>query len=155
MTRATLCFLVKGQPVSEILLGLKKAGFGAGKYNGLGGKIQAGETVESAAIREVEEEAGVKISEMQDVGRLTFLFPARPEWNQVVHVFLARSWKGEPAESNEMKPAWFSASQIPFERMWQDDSHWLPLVLGGARVRASFTFKDDNESIDHVEMEEW
>ena len=156
MRDATLVFLIKGEPPSEILLGLKKAGFAQGKLNGLGGKVENGETIERAAVRELREETGVQVSE-QDLRRmahLTFVFPAKPEWDQVVHVFLARQWEGEPAESAEMRPAWYTVSEIPFESMWQDDPHWLPLILRGKRIRARFTFQADNETVDQVEINE-
>jgi len=156
MRDATLCLLVQGNPPAEILLGLKKTGFGAGKYNGFGGKIEAGETVTMAAVRELEEEIGVQVleSDLRPVGHFTFLFPARPEWNQVVHVFLATAWEGVPAESVEMKPAWFALDDIPLEQMWQDDRYWLPRILAGERIRARFTFQEDNETVDEVEMAE-
>jgi len=153
---ATLVFLIKGETLSEILLGLKKAGFAQGKLNGFGGKVENGETIERAAVRELKEETGVQVSE-QDLRRmahLTFVFPAKPEWDQVVHVFLARQWEGEPAESAEMRPAWYRVSEIPFESMWQDDPHWLPLILRGKRIRARFTFQADNETVDQVEINE-
>ena len=156
MRDATLVFLIKGEPPSEILLGLKKAGFAQGKLNGFGGKVENGETIERAAVRELKEETGVQVSE-QDLRRmahLTFVFPAKPEWDQVVHVFLARQWEGEQAESAEMRPAWHSVSEIPFESMWQDDPHWLPLILRGKRIRARFTFQADNETVDQVEINE-
>lgn len=154
MKEATLCFLVKGNPIAEVLLGWKKQGFGQGKYNGFGGKIEANETVEQAAVRELQEETGLRVSESQlwRAGHLTFLFPARPEWNVVAHVFLARSWEGQPVESDEMKPIWFKRDEIPFDCMWQDDVHWLPLVMAGSRVQATFTFKDDNESVDDMHI---
>ena len=155
MQKATLCFLIKGNPPDEILLGFKKAGFGAGKYNGIGGKVQANESVEAAAARELEEETSVKVLEhdLQQVGHLTFRFPYKSDWDQVVHVFLVNMWEGEPVESAEMKPGWYKLDEIPFERMWQDDAHWLPLVLAGQKVKASFTFQDDNETIDKLQIE--
>jgi 8-oxo-dGTP diphosphatase len=52
----TLCLLVRGEPAREVLLGLKKRGFGAGKYAGFGGSVEAGETVIQAAIRELQTE---------------------------------------------------------------------------------------------------
>jgi len=157
MKHATLCYLIRGNPPSEILLGLKKAGFGEGKYGGLGGKIEAGETVTMAAVRELQEEAGVQVFEkdLQPMGLMTFLFPARPDWSQVVHVSLVTKWDGDPVESTEMIPAWFAIDGIPFEHMWQDVCHWLPRVLAGDRVRASFTFKEDNETVDEVKIEPW
>lgn len=157
MRDATLVFLIKGNPVSKISLGYKKAGFAQGKLNGFGGKVEVGETIERAAVRELEEEAGVRVAErdLSEMAHLTFFFPARPEWDQVVHVFLARRWEGEPVESNEMRPAWYRASEIPFADMWQDDLHWLPRVLAGQRVRAWFTFGPDNETVAEARVEEW
>ena len=146
MLDATLVFLVRG---NEILLGYKKRGFAQGKLNGFGGKIENRETIESAAARELREECGVVVlpADLKSVAHLDFYFPARPEWNQVVHVFIAERWDGEPVETDEMRPAWFRIDAIPFNQMWADDQHWLPLVLQGKRVQAAFTFKDDNETI--------
>jgi mutator protein MutT len=157
MIQATLCFLIRGNPPREILLGLKKAGFGQGKYGGVGGKIEAGETATRAAVRELQEEIGVKVLEqdLQRMAHLTFLFPAKPKWSQVVHAFLVTKWDGNPVESTEMIPAWFASDDIPFEHMWQDVYHWLPRVLAGERLRASFTFKEDNETVDEVEIKPW
>ena len=157
MRDATLIFPVKGNPIHEILLGYKKAGFAQGKVNGFGGKVEAGETIEQATVRELEEEAGVKVAEgdLAKMARLTFMFPAMPDWDQVVHVFLVRQWQGEPIESDEMRPAWYKVSEIPFADMWQDDPHWLPRVLAGQRIQAWFTFGDDNETVAEANAQEW
>jgi 8-oxo-dGTP diphosphatase len=157
MIHATLCYLIRGNPPREILLGFKKIGLGQGKYGGVGGKIEAGETVTRAAVRELEEETGIKVLEedLQRMAHLTFLFPAKPDWSQVVHAFLTTRWDGNPVESAEMIPAWFASDDIPFEQMWQDVSYWLPRVLAGERLRASFTFKEDNETVDEVEIKPW
>jgi 8-oxo-dGTP diphosphatase len=153
----TLCFLIRGNPCHEVLLGLKKAGFGAGKYAGFGGGVEAGETIEAATVRELEEETGIKVSinDLYPIGHLTFLFPIRPSWSQVVHVFLAQVWQGNPEESDEMKPTWCMIDEIPFESMWDDASYWLPIVLTGKRIKASFVYKDDNETVGEAKIEDW
>ena len=157
MKNATLCLLVRGSPPDEILLGFKKVGFGAGKYNGFGGKIEPGETVTHAAIREVEEEVGIKLSakDLQRVARLTFVFPADPALDHDVYVFLVTEWEGSPVQSVEMKPCWFAVDDIPFEQMWQDDIIWLPRVLAGERIRGYFTFGEDNEAVVAWQVEVW
>jgi 8-oxo-dGTP diphosphatase len=157
MRQATLCFLVRGAPPKEILLGYKKVGFGAHKYNGFGGKVQEGETAIQAAVRELEEETGVRVVErdLKYVAHLTFTFPHAPHWDQVVHAYLTTGWKGNPAESREMVPAWFAVNEIPYERMWADDRHWLRRVLAGERIRGRFCFQADNETIEAFEVETW
>jgi 8-oxo-dGTP pyrophosphatase MutT (NUDIX family) len=142
MKNTTLLFLVKrtNGTVSEICLAMKKRGFGIGRWNGVGGKVSENETVEDAARREAEEEISVKVGELRKVADLTFRFALKPEWDQLTHVYFCESWEGEPAESEEMKPAWYSVSQIPFESMWPDDPFWLPRVIAGETISADFTF---------------
>jgi len=156
-TEGTLLLLMREHPATEVLLGFKKVGFGAGKYTGFGGKVESGEPVAAAAIRELEEETGVRVLEkdLQRVGHLTFLFPSRPSWSQVVHVFLATTWNGDPVESDEMTPAWFATDEIPYGQMWQDAAFWLPRILAGGRIRARFTFRENNETLDEVSIAAW
>lgn len=151
MRNATLLFLIekKGGKVTRVCLGKKKIGFGAGKWNGAGGKVEEGESIEAAAIRETEEEFGVKVDAIKKVGVLEFYFPDQSEWNQTVHTFTAEQWSGELRESEEMAPIWFDAEDIPFEEMWSDDSFWLPRVLEGEKVHAVFSFGKNNEVLEH------
>ncbi len=152
MHHATLCILINEQS-QQILLGMKKRGFAEGKYNGFGGKIKDGETTEDAAIRELYEESGIRVAKehLKKTGELTFLFPHVPadkNWNQIVHVYLITNWSGEPVESEEMRPEVFRLSKIPYEKMWVDDQHWLPLVLQGKYVKATFVFGKEQEIVE-------
>ncbi|MGQ9683960.1 MAG: 8-oxo-dGTP diphosphatase [Anaerolineae bacterium] len=149
MVDTVLCFLVRGEPAAEVLLGLKKRGFGAGKYGGIGGKVEPGEEFSLAARRELAEEIGITVEEadLQPAGRITFHFPARPAWSQVMHLFLLRRWRGEPQEGAEVRPEWFPVHGVPYERMWPDARFWLPRVLAGESVVQEFTYAPDCESL--------
>ncbi len=154
MIESTICFLQNPERENEILLGLKKTGFGVGKYAGIGGKVEAGETITGAAKREVREEIGVIINDedLQFMGEITFLFPYKLQWDQKVSIFLAQKWIGEPVESDEMKPSWFKPGEIPYHSMWQDAVHWLPRIMEGAKICATISFKEDNETVENVAL---
>ncbi len=146
MKQATLCLLVKDD---KILLAMKKRGFGVGKWNGVGGKVEFGEKIIDAAIREAKEEIGVDVKNIEKYGFFDFKFADKPMWNQGVTLFVAKEWVGEPAESEEMMPKWFSHNEIPYQEMWPDDAHWMPHVLQGKKVEASFVFGEDDKILDH------
>src|SRR4051812_23340605 len=95
MRNVTLCLLIKGD---EVLLAMKKRGFGAGKWNGIGGKVNEGESIEAAAVREAEEEIGVKIDikDLEYTATTNFFFKDKPEWNQSMKTFFVAKWEGEP-----------------------------------------------------------
>ena len=154
MKQATLCLLLKD---NKILLAMKKRGFGMGKWNGVGGKIdyeKGDKNILDAAIRETKEEIGVLAQNPENIGILRFKFPHKPEWDQHVHLFLVKNWQGEPEESEEMMPKWFAFNEIPYDKMWDDDKIWLPHVLGGKKVEAYFIFKE-GEIIDKHHIKTW
>jgi 8-oxo-dGTP pyrophosphatase MutT (NUDIX family) len=151
MRQTTLCILKRNS--DEILLAMKKRGFGINKWNGVGGKFDSTQDKDifAAAKRETQEEIGVKLIDAEKVGVLRFRFPYKEDWNQDVHLYLASNWEGEPKESEEMRPQWFNVSEIPYESMWDDDKYWLPHVLSGKKVDADFIFREgeiiDNHNI--------
>jgi 8-oxo-dGTP diphosphatase len=144
-----LCFIFRGAPPQEVLLGYKKRGFGQGKYGGFGGKIKHGETLSQAALRELHEESGLsaELADLVSLGSLTFIFPYKHIWDQEVHVFVANQWQGTPMESEEMRPEWFAIDRIPLGQMWDDTHYWLPHILAGERIHAVFTLNQDNETV--------
>ena len=149
MKNTTLVLAFRSKEFEEILLGYKKAGFGAGKYTGFGGKVQFRETITEAAVREFTEETGIllNISCLQKVAILDFHFPYKHEWDQTVHVFITRDLKMEAIESTEMIPSWFPVADIPYKQMWDDARYWLPQILKGDTFRANFYFQPDNSLV--------
>lgn len=149
MTQTTLLLLIQAPPTHRVLLGYKKTGFGKGKYTGIGGKIDPGETAPEAAVREMQEETSVIVSptDLIPAGHIAFYFPAKPEWNLTIHLFLSHQWQNHPEERDEVRPEWFATTQLPFHQMWDDAQYWYPFVLSGKTIDATFTFHPDNETI--------
>ncbi len=124
---------------NQILLGMKKRGFGEGRWNGFGGKLGEGETIEQAAIREMQEEVGIVPLDLEERGVLNFEFENDPKILEV-HIFRVTKFSGRPTESEEMRPQWFATDKIPFEQMWSDDIHWIPLLLADKKFKGTFLF---------------
>ena len=134
----------------KLLLGVKKRGFGMGKINCAGGKVEPGETVREAAIRETFEEVGIRVNSCEKVGQVVFrelYFKGRPE-TDVMHIFMSEDFSGEAVETEEIKPEWYPISDLPYSKMWGDDEHWMPEVLRGNKVDAYFHFNEKNTFTD-------
>ena len=129
----------------RVLLILKKRGLGSGLFNGVGGKVERGETIEEAVIRECIEEVGVKPLNLKWMGLLEFY--NNNELYGYVHVYTANSYEGEPRETDEAKPIWFRFDEIPYDKMWGDDIFWLPHVLNGKKIYGRFWFVNWKEII--------
>lgn len=143
MKHVTLLFLRRDGPAgNEILLAMKKRGFGAGKWNGAGGKVEPGETYEQAAIRECEEEVGVTARNLQKAGELHFY--DLPDVEHYCHIYTTAKWDSDPHETEEMRPQWFAIADIPYDQMWPDDKDWLPLLLAGKRFKGRVVIEHDS-----------
>lgn len=139
----TLCLVRQDD---QLLLGMKKRGFGAGRWNGFGGKVDQGETIEEATVRELKEESGITALDLHKLGQVDFSFEHKPGEILEVHIFKTTLYDGEAGESEEMRPKWFKITELPFESMWQSDKKWFPLFLNDTKFTGSFLF-DDRDSI--------
>lgn len=148
-SKTTLCFLLRND---EILLSLKKRGFGSGKWNGVGGKLEENETVEEAIRREAKEEIGVELKDLTRIAALYFYFSEAVGplgTAEETAVFFCKNWVGDPIETEEMKPKWFKQKEIPYNSMWEDDIFWLPRVLRGERITGKFWFDKSLQLLRH------
>ncbi len=136
---ATLMFIVKD---GRILLIEKKRGLGAGKINGPGGKIDPGETPDECVIRETQEELVITPIGSRKLGELWFAMSDCPDI--LCHVYRADDHAGTPTETDEATPVWTDVGEIPFHRMWEDDRHWLPLLLAETTFHGRFVFEGES-----------
>jgi len=137
----TLALVVDGD---RVLLGMKKRGFGQGYWNGFGGKLEDGEDIDKAMLRELHEECGVSAIDYHECGILCFTFEGGNE-ELYVHVFRITGFAGEPNETEEMRPQWFSPEAIPFREMWPDDEYWFPLFFENKKFTGAFHFSHDHK----------
>lgn len=142
-TVMTLCVLKKG---NGLLMGMKKVRFGAGYYNGFGGKLDKNETLEECIVREVKEESGLDLVEFEKRGVLTFeLMDSLKE----VHIYEGISWSGEAIESDEMAPIWLKADNLPYNKMWDSDKLWYPYFFDKKSFNGWIIFDENHKVVDY------
>ena len=143
----TLLLVIKD---NKILLACKKRGFGIGKYNGVGGKLESGESVEQGMIRETFEEIGIVPKDYELRGVIAFdeYYKGEPVL-EVTHIYVASDFDGEPQETDEMKPFWFDLDKVPYDKMFPDDKFWLPMIIEGEYVIGKFKFDKDFNKLRH------
>jgi 8-oxo-dGTP pyrophosphatase MutT (NUDIX family) len=139
---------------NEILLAMKKRGFGVAYWNGYGGKLEEGETALESAVREIKEESGTTVApeDLKHLGTLDFYFTDKPEWNQRGMIYRLEKWEGEPVETEEMRPKWFSISEMPYGEMWKGDDQWFPYFLEGARFAGEIHFSNEGKTIEKLDV---
>jgi 8-oxo-dGTP pyrophosphatase MutT (NUDIX family) len=134
MKTATLALNVKD---SKVLLGTKKTGeIGKGTINAPGGKCNPGELPIECVVRETSEEVGIVLDPENITLTAVITFFADNAADFEVYVFRAETFSGEPRETEEMVPEWFTISEIPFGRMLESDFAWFPRALNGTPFRA-------------------
>ena len=150
----TLCLLCRD---GQVALAKKHCGFGAGKWNGYGGKVEHPETVVDAAIREVYQESGVNISPLylQRMALLDFHFAGQALVRRM-YTFVCDHWEGEPVETEEMgEPRWFPIKDLPRGKteVWAADPIWMPEVLAGKMLRGVFKYDSNGDNVETFDME--
>ena len=136
--QATLLYVICD---GQILLIRKKRGLGAGKINGPGGRIEAGESAVECAVRETEEEVGIRARGVRVRGQMRFQFI--DGFSMQVDILTANAYEGTPCETDEAAPLWFSIDDIPYGEMWATDRHWLPEIVAGKSLVGRALFDGD------------
>ena len=134
---ATLVFVRRED---SFLLIRKKRGLGKGKINAPGGKVDEGEALQEAAIREVWEEVGLRVWNLSYAGQHRFQFV--DGYAMHVHVFQTEEFSGESIETEEAIPMWINIESIPYDEMWEDDRIWIPLMLKGIVFSGVYIFSE-------------
>jgi len=124
---ATLCYLFDEDRVLMLHRVKKAHDMHAGKWNGLGGKVEAGETTEACAVREVLEESGLTGAAPQLKGFITFPnFDGENDW--YVFVYRFDDFQGDLIDSPEGNLAWIPWSKLGELPLWEGDRifmEWL------------------------------
>jgi 8-oxo-dGTP diphosphatase len=147
MKLATLCYVRRGGQTLMVHRIKKANDIHAGKWNGLGGKLEAGETPEDCAVREIREESGLLATCLVYKGLLTFPnFAHNEDW--YAFVFVVDEFSGDLIESPEGRLQWVDDAQVMQLNLWEGDRIFLPWLDRPGIFSARFTYQN-GRLVDH------
>ena len=147
MKLATLCYVRNAGRTLMIHRIKKQNDMHAGKWNGLGGKLEPGETPEECAIREIREESGLIVRNPLLKGFLTFpMFDGKDDW--YAFVFLVNEFEGELIDSQEGLLRWIPDGELLDLNLWAGDLIFIPWLQRPGFFSGQFVYQD-GDLVDH------
>jgi 8-oxo-dGTP diphosphatase len=141
MILATLCYVKHNGKTLMVYRNKKPNDIHEGKWNGLGGKFEPGETPEECVIREIREESGLTIQKPKLCGLLMFPHFMGNDW--YVFVFTANDFPGELIDSPEGRLEWIPDEEILNLNLWESDHIFMPWIEQGKFFSAKFEYEGD------------
>lgn len=123
----------------------KKNDLNAGKWIGVGGKCEPGETPDECICREVQEETGVILTKYQYRGVINFISEA---WeDERIFLYTATDYEGEIIyECNEGDLKWIPKTEIMSLSLWEGDRYFLEELLQDKDVNMTLSY-DKNDKL--------
>lgn len=147
MVLATLCYVQHENKTLMLYRNKKENDYHEGKWNGLGGKFEMGESPEECSIRELKEECGLDVKSQIMKGFISFpKFDGERDWH--VFVFVIDKFEGELIDSPEGTLEWIDDSKLTSLNLWEGDKHFIPWLFKDEFFSAKFIY-EDGEYISH------
>ena len=141
MKLATLCYIQKDGKTLMLYRNKKENDYHEGKWNGLGGKFEPGESPEDCAIREIKEEAGLIVKSLKLKGFITFpMFDGKDDW--YVFIFVIDKFEGSLIDSPEGKLEWIPNEKLLDLNLWEGDQIFIPWLFQEKFFSAKFNYND-------------
>ncbi|MGD8306297.1 MAG: 8-oxo-dGTP diphosphatase [Ignavibacteria bacterium] len=149
MKLATLCYVIDRKKNSTLMIHRikKENDYHHGKWNGLGGKLEPGESPEECAIREIKEESGLIVKNITLKGLITFpMFDGNDDW--YVFLFVSDEFSGELIDSKEGNLKWIPNENLTKINLWEGDKYFIPWLFKDKFFSAKFLY-ENGEYLNH------
>lgn len=141
MKLATLCYVMNDNKTLMLYRNKKENDYHEGKWNGLGGKFEQGESPEECAIREVFEESGLKVKDPVLKGHITFpMFDGKDDWYVWLYVF--NDFEGNLIDSPEGRLEWIPNEKLNELNLWEGDKIFIPWLFNDKIFSAKFNYEN-------------
>lgn len=144
MINTTLCYIEKDGQYLMLLRNKKENDLNEGKWVGVGGKFEAGETPEECLIREVREETGVTLTEYDFLGIVKFISDT---WeDEDMYLYIGRAYEGDiDYDCNEGELKWIPADEVMDLNLWEGDRYFLaPMMKGETHIELTLRYEGND-----------
>lgn len=126
MKNTTLCYVEQDGKYLMLLRNKKKQDENAGKWIGVGGKFEEGESPQDCLLREVQEETGLRLTQYRFRGIVTFVSDQYE--TEYMHLFTAHGFEGEIIPCDEGELRWVEKDEVLSLPLWEGDREFLRLL---------------------------
>ena len=149
MDKTVLAYIKKDGQFLMLYRNKKEHDINKGKWIGIGGHIEEGETKEQALVREIKEETGLNVLHYIYRGELLFV---NNDFEEVMYLYLVDDISGNVIDCDEGELAWVKQDDLMSLNMWEGDYKFLPLLINTDEfIRLELRYCDDQL----VEVKEW
>lgn len=142
MKLATLVYIEKDGKMLMMFRDKKKNDMHERKYNGIGGKLEEGESPEECMIRETQEETGLTPTNFRLAGISTYpQFYENEDW--YLFIYHVTAYQGEEFISSEGSLEWIKTSLLSTLNMWEDNKIFLQWLLEKTFFSSKFIYETD------------
>ena len=125
MFKTVLVYIQKDDSYLMLYRNKKEKDYNKGKWIGIGGHIEVGESKEDAAYREVKEETGLTLLNLEYRGDVIF---ANEDFEEIMYVFYSNKFEGELIDCNEGELRFIKIDDLDKINMWEGDKYFLDLI---------------------------
>ena len=124
--KSVCCYLKKNECYLLLFRNKKKNDINAGKWIGVGGHVEKGETIDQCAIREVKEETGYDVHSLKCAGEVLFI---DNDLYMMMYVYEVTDFSGSQIDCDEGELRWIPIKDIYDYPMWEGDKAFLPKLI--------------------------
>lgn len=139
MDKTVLCYLIKDDSYLMLYRNKKENDMNEGKYLGIGGHIEPGETKEEACKREIKEETGLDVNRLDYHGFVEFY---NDDYQEMMYLFTSDDFSGELIECNEGTLSWVKIDKVVDLNIWEGDKLFLPKLKTNELINMIVVYKN-------------
>ena len=141
MDETVLCYIRRNNQLLMLYRNKEKDDINKGKWVGVGGHIEKGESQEDALKREVLEETGLIVGDFVYRGELTFV---NDDYQEIMYLYLVTGFSGNMIDCDEGELYWVDVSKVMDLNLWEGDKAFLPLLLETNEfIKMTLIYKND------------